>query len=205
MNFFNALASPTALCGLAMLPLTKRSLQKLGVVQRKMLRCMGGWKSVEGEKWSGTMRSVQRVALVLFHFVSDEARVENEHLFLDTRNLCWLCHCFACGGKRLETKSWLGPIIFISNLSNKNMEVWGSPKKSDGTSSLAIFARAFLRTTSWRELARFACKYAGVCWFVAPRRLWTNVFGSNTQKVKKLKIRPGPETFFILLEDGLEN
>ena len=48
---------------------------------------MGGWKSVEGEKWSGTMRSVQRVALVLFHFVSDEARVENEHLFLDTRNL----------------------------------------------------------------------------------------------------------------------
>lgn len=87
MKFFNALASPTALCGLAMLPLTKRSLQKLGVVQRKMLRCMGGWKSVEGEKWSGTMRSVQRVALVLFHFVSDEARVENEHLFLDTRNL----------------------------------------------------------------------------------------------------------------------
>lgn len=56
----------------------------------------------------------------------------------------WLCHCFACGGKRLETKSWLGPIIFISNLSNKNMEVWGPPKKSDGTSSLAIFARGFL-------------------------------------------------------------
>jgi hypothetical protein len=48
MKFFNALASPTALCGLAMLPLTKRSLQKLGVVQRKMLRCMRGWKSVEG-------------------------------------------------------------------------------------------------------------------------------------------------------------
>ena len=159
MKFFNALASPTALCGLAMLPLTKRSLQKLGVVQRKMLRCMGGWKSVEGEKWSGTMRSVQRVALVLFHFVSDEARVENEHLFLDTSKfVCrtvrdtgagflhssWLCHCFACGCKRLETKSWLGPIIFISNLSNKNMEVWCPPKKSDGTSSLAIFARGFL-------------------------------------------------------------
>ena len=43
LKLFDAVVSPAMLFGLATLPLTKGCLQKLGVVQRRMLRSIVGW------------------------------------------------------------------------------------------------------------------------------------------------------------------
>ena len=43
LKVFDAVMSPAMLFGPATLPLTKVCLQKLGVVQRRTLRCIVGW------------------------------------------------------------------------------------------------------------------------------------------------------------------
>ena len=49
LKLFHATVSPTAMFGLASLPLTQRFLHKLDVVQRRMLRSIIGWVRIPGE------------------------------------------------------------------------------------------------------------------------------------------------------------
>ena len=59
LQLFNAVITPTILFGLGSLPLTKRQLEEIDVLQRKMLRSIVGWYRVEGEAWSDTMRRMK--------------------------------------------------------------------------------------------------------------------------------------------------
>eukprot|EP00435_Cladocopium_sp_Y103_P027156 s884_g6.t1 len=56
LNFFDHVVSPTAMFGIATLPLTKVQIQKLDVVQRRMLRSIVGWGRMTDESWQDTMR-----------------------------------------------------------------------------------------------------------------------------------------------------
>ena len=49
LKLFDAVVSPAMLFGLATLPLTKGCLQKLGVVQRRMLRSIVGWVRIHDD------------------------------------------------------------------------------------------------------------------------------------------------------------
>ena len=49
LKLFHATVSPTAMFGLASLPLTQRFLHKLDVVQRRMLRSIIGWARIPSE------------------------------------------------------------------------------------------------------------------------------------------------------------
>ena len=51
IKLFHATVSPTAMLGLASLPLTQRFLHKLDVVQRRMLRSIVGWVRIPDEPW----------------------------------------------------------------------------------------------------------------------------------------------------------
>ena len=56
LKYFDAIISPAALFGLASLPLVASQIQRLNVVQRRMLRAVVGWVAVDGNDWQGTMR-----------------------------------------------------------------------------------------------------------------------------------------------------
>ena len=43
-----------------MLSLTRTQLDRLGSVQRKMLRSIVGWVRVDGEEWETTMRRMKQ-------------------------------------------------------------------------------------------------------------------------------------------------
>ena len=59
LQLFNAVITPTILFGLGSLPLTKRQLEDIDALQRKMLRSIVGWYRVEGEAWSDIMRRMK--------------------------------------------------------------------------------------------------------------------------------------------------
>ena len=59
LKLFDAVVTPTILFGLAVLPLSVMSVEKLQVTQRKMLRKMVGWVRVQGEEWDITMRRMK--------------------------------------------------------------------------------------------------------------------------------------------------
>ena len=59
LQLFNAVITPTILFGLGSLPLSKRKLEEIDALQRKMLRSIIGWYRVEGEAWSDTMRRMK--------------------------------------------------------------------------------------------------------------------------------------------------
>ena len=63
LKLFDAVVTPTILFGLAVLPLSSASLEKIQVTQRKMLRKMVKWVRIQGEAWDVTMRRMKmRVA-----------------------------------------------------------------------------------------------------------------------------------------------
>ena len=51
---------PTAMLGLASLPLTKKHLHKFDVVQRRMLRSIVCWVCIPDEHWETTMRRMNQ-------------------------------------------------------------------------------------------------------------------------------------------------
>ncbi|CAE7369286.1 XI-F [Symbiodinium sp. CCMP2592] len=55
-KLFNAVVIPAALFGLSTLPVTSRQLEQLDICQRKMLRCIVGWRRDGDESWEETMR-----------------------------------------------------------------------------------------------------------------------------------------------------
>ena len=57
LKLFDAVVSPAMFFGLATLPLTKVCLQKLGVVQRRMLRPIAGWVRIhDDQNWQKLWR-----------------------------------------------------------------------------------------------------------------------------------------------------
>ena len=60
LKLFHASVSPTAMFGLASLPLTQKFLRKLGVLQRRMLRSIVGWVRKPDEFWEITMRRMNQ-------------------------------------------------------------------------------------------------------------------------------------------------
>ena len=56
MKLFDSVVSPSLFFGLAILPLHVSSIEKINIVQRKMLRKIVGWVRIQGETWENTMR-----------------------------------------------------------------------------------------------------------------------------------------------------
>lgn len=59
LKLFDATVTPTILFGLAILPLSKASLKKITIVQKKMLRKIVGWIRFGEEAWDITMRRMK--------------------------------------------------------------------------------------------------------------------------------------------------
>ena len=56
LKLFDSVVSPSLLFGLAVLPLRVSCIEKLNVVQRKMMRKNVGWVRISEEPWGNTMR-----------------------------------------------------------------------------------------------------------------------------------------------------
>ena len=56
MKLFDSVVSPSLLFGLAILPLQVSCIEKLDIIQRKMLRKIVGWVRIPEELWNETMR-----------------------------------------------------------------------------------------------------------------------------------------------------
>jgi hypothetical protein len=59
LRFFDAIISPTALFGCAVLSHTREESSKMDVAQRKMLRNILGWRRLAGEDWEVTMHNMK--------------------------------------------------------------------------------------------------------------------------------------------------
>ena len=55
MKYFDACVGPALLFGMAVLPLSRFQIQKMDILQRKMLRRIVGWRRSEGEDRNITM------------------------------------------------------------------------------------------------------------------------------------------------------
>ena len=55
LKYFDACVGPAFLFGIAVLPLSRFQIQKMDILQRKMLRRIVGWRRSEGEYWNITM------------------------------------------------------------------------------------------------------------------------------------------------------
>ena len=79
LKLFDAVVSPAMLFGLATLPLTKGCLQKLGVVQRRMLRSIVGWVRIPDDlSWRDIMVQMNHklaIAKILFPMEGWEDRL----------------------------------------------------------------------------------------------------------------------------------
>ena len=58
-KFFQTVITPTVLFGLPTLPLSKRQVEMLDILQRKMLRRIVGWTRQNSEPWRETMLRMQ--------------------------------------------------------------------------------------------------------------------------------------------------
>ena len=59
LRLFNAAVSPGALYGCSVLALSSDELEKLDIIQRKMLRRIVGWHRIPGEDWESTMHRMK--------------------------------------------------------------------------------------------------------------------------------------------------
>ena len=76
LRFFQSVISTTVMYGLPACALTKKLVESLDVVQRKMLRKMVGWSRIDGEYWSDTMRRMREKVqgALRLHHVEDWSR-----------------------------------------------------------------------------------------------------------------------------------
>ena len=67
LKYFDAMISPVVSFGLASLPLIASQVQRVNVVQCRMLCAVVGWVAVDGNDWRGTMRGMNdKVRHILF-------------------------------------------------------------------------------------------------------------------------------------------
>ena len=59
LKYFQAYVTPCALYGLGALTLGKVSLERMAIVQRKILRLIVGWNRLEDEPWKTTMQRMK--------------------------------------------------------------------------------------------------------------------------------------------------
>ena len=59
LKYFDACIGPAMLFGMSVLPMTKGRLQELDRIQRKMMRRIVGWRRIEDEDWSITMKRMK--------------------------------------------------------------------------------------------------------------------------------------------------
>ena len=103
MKLFDSTISPSLLFGLAVLPLLASDVEKINVVQRKMLRKIVGWVRIPKEPWENTMRRMS-------------ARVENA--LLQSKMKIWSIRLaetqwkFVSRLKILPITSWLSRAAF---------------------------------------------------------------------------------------------
>ena len=60
LQFFECCINPAIFFGLITLPLTKIMLQAMNALQRRMLRRIIGWRSINTESWEETMRRMKQ-------------------------------------------------------------------------------------------------------------------------------------------------
>jgi hypothetical protein len=69
LKYFDAMISPVVSFGLASLPLIASQVQRVNVVQRRMLCAVVGWVAVDGNDWRGTMRGMNDKVRHMTYFI----------------------------------------------------------------------------------------------------------------------------------------
>ena len=161
LKFFDAVVSPAMLFGLATLPLTKVCLQKLGVVQRRMLRSIVGWVRIhDDQNWRDIMLQMNHrmaIANILFPMEDWEDR-----LF---RSKFRLAHRIARSPEAWPAKSasWNPLTNWESNFACMPQRKRGRPSaRWDDT--LTNFSTEFFRNEKWWQVASEAS-----LWFTSER------------------------------------
>ena len=85
LKLFDAVVSPTLLFGLSTLPVHATTMEKIDIVQRKMIRKMVGWVRYDTETWKCTMHRMKlrvQQALQQHKIRSWSDRIENMKIFM---------------------------------------------------------------------------------------------------------------------------
>ena len=161
LKLFDAVVSPAMLFGLATLPLTKVCLQKLGVVQRRMLRSIVGWVRIhDDQNWRDIMVQMNHrmaIANILFPMEDWEDR-----LF---RSKFRLAHRIA-----RSPEAWPAKSVSWNPLTNWESNFACMPQRKRGRPSarwddtLTIFSTEFFRNEKWWHVASEAS-----LWFTSER------------------------------------
>ena len=70
LKLFVACCTPVAIFGLSVIALTRKDLDEVNVLQRKIMRKVVGWRRCDGEPWENTMRRMKHrleAGLKLYH------------------------------------------------------------------------------------------------------------------------------------------
>ena len=150
LKLFDAVVSPAMLFGLATLPLTKVCLQKLGVVQRRMLRSIVGWVRIhDDQNWRNIMAQMNHrmaIANILFPMEDWEDR-----LF---RSKFRLAHRIA-----RSPEAWPAKSVSWNPLTNWESNFACMPQRKRGRPSarwddtLTNFSTEFFRNEKWWHVA----------------------------------------------------
>ena len=151
LKLFDALVSPAMFFGLATLPSTKGCLQKLGVVQRRMLRSIVAWVRIhDALSWRNVMVQMNHklaIAKTLFPMKGWEDR-----LF---RSKFRLAHRIARSPERSPAKSvsWNPLTNWESNFACKPHKKRGRPS-TRWDDILTNFSSEFFHNENWWHVAR---------------------------------------------------
>ena len=155
------MVSPAMLFGLATLPLTKGCLQKLGVVQRRMLRSIVGWVRVHDDlSWRDIMVQMNHKLAIAKTLFPMEGWADR--LF---RSKFRLAHRIARSPERWPAKS-----VSWNPLTNWELNFACKPHRKCGRPStrwddiLTNFSSQFFHNDNWWHVAREASS-----WFTSER------------------------------------
>ena len=123
MRLFESTVSPSLLFGLAILPLHASSMEKLNIVQRKMVRKIVGWVRLPEEPWENTMR---RMGTRVNRVVGQSKMREWSTRLLDTQ---WK---FVGRLKMLPTTSWPSRAAFWQPLEIDDLSCDFVPHRTRG-------------------------------------------------------------------------
>ena len=149
LRLFDSTVSPSLLFGLAVLPLQALCMEKLNIVQRKMMRKIVGWVRLPEEPWENTMRRMSaRVDIAVGQLKVKEwsARI------LDTQ---W---------------KFVGRLKFLPSSSWPSRAAFWQPPEIDDPSCAFLPHRAQGRPfTRWDDkVTKFSCEHFGEIWQEVP-------------------------------------
>ena len=161
LKLFDTVVSPAMLFGLATLPLTKGCLQKLGVVQRRMLRSIVGWVRIHDDlSWRDVMVQMNHKLAIAKTLFPMEGWADR--LF---RSKFRLAHRIARSPERWPAKSvsWNPLTNWESNFACKPHRKRGRPS-TRWDDILTNFSSKFFHNENWWHVAREASS-----WFTSER------------------------------------